>query len=232
MIIPYICRAWVAGSLAPSGCLVLGAWLSDGRDDWDIGIIRRNEPSFVFLSGAMRRFLPSRLTTTDAICRLRLLIFFSFICAHTSISYSSTSGLVVFPSTGAVRRLGLLCVFFLLIFVRPLLVSPLFPFPLHLCWPLFCSSLPWVRGLGTLYLAILALVFLYSHSYQNGCPDQFDSTWVEGVDPRDSTVKAAGCLCCAVDGRLVYLCSLLPPSNHQPSRTQQPTHELCMVSYS
>ena len=63
--------------------------------------------------------------STGAICRLGLFCFFAFICAHTS--YSSTSGLVVFPSTGAVCRFGLFC--FFLIFFRPLLVSPLFPFP-------------------------------------------------------------------------------------------------------
>ena len=62
-MIPYISigRAWVAGSLVLGGCWVLGAWLSDGRNDWDTGIIRRNERSFVFLSGAMRRFSLSSL---------------------------------------------------------------------------------------------------------------------------------------------------------------------------
>ena len=156
-------------------------------------------------------FLLPVFTTTGAICRLGLFFFVACICAHTS--HSNTSGLVVFPTT-------------FLLFFRPLLVSPLFPFSIR---PPSCSSLPWVRGQGTLYLAVSALVTLYSRLFiQNWCPDQFDSTWLEGVDAPDSTVKAAGFLCFVLDGGLVCLCPLLPPSNHQAPRTQQPTHDLCI----
>ena len=40
-MIPYISigRAWVAGSLVLGGCWVLGAWLSDGRNDWDTSVM-------------------------------------------------------------------------------------------------------------------------------------------------------------------------------------------------
>ena len=91
---------------------------------------------------------------------------------------------------------------------------PLFPSFLS------CSSLPWFRGQGTLYFAVLALVFLCSHLYQNWCPGQVHSTWLEGVDPPDSTVKAAGCLCYALDGGLVCLALCYHPvttKNQGPS---------------
>ena len=57
----WISRAWVAGSLVHGSGWVLHAWLSGGKGDWDTSIIRCNERSFVFLSGAMRRFPPSSL---------------------------------------------------------------------------------------------------------------------------------------------------------------------------
>ena len=65
-MIQYTDRAWlsrarVAGSLVRGSGWVLRAWLSDGTDNWDTSIIWRNERSFVFLSGATGRFLPTSL---------------------------------------------------------------------------------------------------------------------------------------------------------------------------
>ena len=57
----WISRAWVAGSLVHGSGWVLHAWLSGGKGDWDTSIIRCNERSFVFLSGATGRFLPTSL---------------------------------------------------------------------------------------------------------------------------------------------------------------------------
>ena len=91
-------------------CWVVSAWLLDGRDDWGRNIIWRSERLFVFLSGAMTRFPPSSSYEYWRHMPPRVVLcFFAFIYAHTS--YSSTSGLVVFPSTGVVCRLGLFCFF-------------------------------------------------------------------------------------------------------------------------
>ena len=96
--------AWVAGSLVLGGCWVLGAWLSDGWDGWDTSI-RHNERSFVFLSGAVRRFPPSSLYEYWCHIPPWAVLF----CLHLFERIRPTAVLlvfVVFPSTGAVCRLG------------------------------------------------------------------------------------------------------------------------------
>ena len=128
-MIQYTDRAWlsrarVAGSLVRGSGWVLRAWLSDGTDNWDTSIIWRNERSFVFLSGATGRFLPTSLYEYWRHMPPYVVPFFLPLFAR-----SSTYGPVVFASTGAIWRLGSFCLYF---FFRPLLVSPL-PFSLHLC---------------------------------------------------------------------------------------------------
>ena len=128
----WISRAWVAGSLVHGSGWVLHAWLSGGKGDWDTSIIRCNERSFVFLSGAMRRFPPSSLYEYWRHMSHYVALFF-----YLHFARSSNYGLVVFTSTGAIWRLESICFFPCF---RHLLVSPL-PFYLHLCWPLSGSSL-------------------------------------------------------------------------------------------
>ena len=118
-------------------------------------------------------------------------------------------------------------------FFRPLLVSPLFHVSLHLCWPLCCSSLPWVRGSGRCALPFWRWSFcIHIYLYQNWCPGQFDSTWLEGVDPPDCTVKAAGCLLCCAVGLVCLLFSaptLQPPSTKDPATYARPMYGIILV---
>ena len=128
-MIPYVGRAWVAGSLV-LGCWVLGAWLLAGRHDWGTSIIRRNERPFVFLSDAMGRFPPSSLS--EYWCRSPpwVVLFFN-LCLRVYVLqqyFGLSCGIYEY---WAVCRLGLFC-FYLLLF-RSLLGSPLFPFALLFC---------------------------------------------------------------------------------------------------
>ena len=92
--------------------------------------------------------------------------------------------------------------------------------------PLFGSSLPWVRAQGTPYLAVLALVFMYSHLYQNWCPDHLTRhDWKELIHltPRSKPLGACAvrwmpgwCAC--------VLCYYPATTKHQGPSNPRTTH--------
>ena len=117
---------------------------------------------------------------------------------------------------------------------RPLLVSPLFPFALDLCWPYY-SVLP-CHGFGgrrrctlpfrrwSFCVHICTRTAVQTSLARHG--------WKELIHLTPRPKPFGACAVRWMAGWRVCLGFTLPPSNHQAPRTQQPTHDLCMVSYS
>ena len=138
-MIPRMGRARFAGSLVLGGCWVRGGWLTDRRDDSDTNIIKSNKRSFVFLSGGMRRFPPS------------IIYLLRVLAAYTALGRS-----VFLPLFAPIRPTPVRVVLWYFRVLAPFSALGCSFFFSYFSWPLSCSSLSWVWGQGTLYLAVFA----------------------------------------------------------------------------